>query len=198
MNSNSWILDPGFSSTIMETGSVHRLQILLLAIYLAGALLLWPSLPARIPMHFDMNGHVTDWADTTIFTWFGLPFLAVATTLLLYGSGRLAARTPSLWNLPEKKRFLALTPEERAPIEQSMYRLLAWTAVAVTFTFIGVHTEIYRTALGGTPGRWWESILLILLPVILLLVYAVRSTRSVGEQIRQASEYRREESEVRL
>ena len=172
----------------MEARSVYKLQILLLILYFAAAAALWPTLPERVPIHFDFAGRATNWARTSVLSWFGLPLLAIAMTLFLYGMGRVSVRTPGLWNIPDKDRFLALPPAARAPIEAYLHRLFAWSAVLVTVTFIGIHVGMYETAVGRSVGQSWQSHLLTLAPTGVLLLLSLRITQQVGEQIRQASE----------
>lgn len=177
----------------MDARSVYRLQLLLLAVYFAAAALLWPTLPDRVPIHFNFAGQPTTWARTSVLSWFGLPLVAAATTLFLYGMGHLSTRTPSLWSIPEKERFLALDHAARAPIMAYLNRFVAWTAVLVSFTFIGIHIGVYQTATGRSSGLPWWSHLLILAPTGVLLVLALRVTHNAGEQIKQASKHQQRE-----
>lgn len=177
----------------MEVRSVYQLQLLLLVLYFAAAALLWPTLPERVPIHFDFAGRPTTWARTSMLSWFGLPLLAAAMTLFLYGMGRVSDRAPELWNVPEKKRFLALSPAARAPIVAYLSRFMAWSAVMVSLTFIGIHVGVYQTAMGRSTGLSWQSHLFGLAPIGVLLLLALRIAHNAGEQIRQASE--REERE---
>ena len=141
----------------MSARSVHRLHLLLLVIYVATAALVWPSLPDRIPIHFDFAGDPTTWARTSVPFWFGLPVLALAMDLFIRGLGNLALRVPELWNIPDKERFLALPAKARAPVEESLRVMLAWAAVLVTPAFVGIHLGMYLTATGRTRGLPWYS-----------------------------------------
>jgi hypothetical protein len=176
----------------VEARSIYRLQLLLLALYFAVAAMLWSTLPERVPIHFDFAGHPT-WARTSVLSWFGPPLLAAAMTLFLYGLGQASTRTPELWNIPEKKRFLALSPAARAPIVAYLRRAMAWSAVLVTFTFISIHVGVYQTATGRTDGLPWQSHLLNLAPMGILLLVVLWIARNAGEQIRQASDHPRGE-----
>lgn len=171
----------------MAVRSIFRIQLLLVAAYFAVAAIVWPTLPERIPIHFDFIGNPTSWVPTSVLSWFGLPLLAAAITLFFYGSHRLALRTPELWNVPEKERFLALSKAERTSIQANLHRLLPWSAVLVTFTFIAVHLSIYETAIGRSSGQTWIAILLIFAPIAILIVLVVRISREAAKQIRKAS-----------
>jgi multisubunit Na+/H+ antiporter MnhC subunit len=177
----------------VEARSVYQLQLLLLALYFAAAALLWPTLPGRVPIHFDFAGRPTTWARTSMLSWFGLPLITAAMTLFLYGMGRASNSAPELWNIPEKKRFLALSPATRAPIVAYLSRAMAWSAVMVSFTFIGIHVGVYQTAMGRSTGLAWQSHLLSLAPMGVLLLVVSWIARNAGEQIRQASEREKRE-----
>ena len=177
----------------MEARSIYRLQLLVLALYFAAAAALWSTLPERVPIHFDFTGQPTTWARTSILSWFGLPLLAAAMTFLLYGIASASTHAPELWNIPERERFLALSPAARAPIIAYLHRLMAWAALLVTFTFITIHVGVYQTATGRSDGLRWESLLLMLAPVGILLLVALSIARNAGEQIRQASDHQKRE-----
>lgn len=170
----------------MAARSIYRLQLLLLALHFAVAALVWPTLPERVPIHFNLAGRPTAWVHTSVWSWFGLPLLAAATTLFVYGMSRLSARAPELWNVPNKQRFLSLSPAARAPIVRYLDRFMAWTAVLVSVTFAGVHLGVHQAATGRGSGLPWLSHLLIWGPIGVLLLLAVRMTRNAGEQVRQA------------
>ena len=176
-----------FHSRPMSARSVHRLHLLLLAIYAATAALVWPSLPDRIPIHFDLAGDAMTWARPSLPFWFGLPALALAMDLFVRGLGSLALRVPELWNIPEKKRFLALSAQARAPVEESLRAMLAWAAVLATLLFVGIHLGMYATATGRTRGWPWYSDGLIFGSILLMFAVVGWFARKSGKQIREAA-----------
>ena len=180
----------------MEARSIYRLQLLVLALYFAAAATLWSELPQRVPIHFDFAGQPTAWARTSVLSWFGLPLLAAATTLFLYGIGQASIRTPDLWNVPEKERFLALSATERAPIVAYLRRVMAWASVLVTLTFISMHVGIYQTATGRSESLPGQSIVFIFPPIAVLLLVALSIARNAGRQIRQVSDQQGKDAAV--
>jgi len=44
---------------------------------------LWPGLPERVPMHFDLAGRPDGWVEKSVLVWFGLPTLATAVGAVL-------------------------------------------------------------------------------------------------------------------
>lgn len=172
----------------MEERSVYRLQLVLLALYFAAAAALWPGLPQRIPLRVDLVGRPTAWTPTSLLSWFGLPLLAGAMTLLVYAMGRHSARSPGLWNIPEKDRFLALPPAERAPIDAYLRRVLAWCAILMTVSFIGAHVGLYEAAAGTGSGRSWLWSLLCFAPIGGILLLCVKSAHGAAEMVRRTHE----------
>ena len=92
-----------------------------LAVYWLACSVYVRRLPDRYPIHFNMRGEPDGWASGT-FEWFLLPLIATFTVLLILTIGRLARSSPQLWNVPEKKRFLALTPEQQSAFHVSEVR----------------------------------------------------------------------------
>lgn len=174
---------------MLEARFIYRLQLLLLAAYFAAAATLWSTLPQRVPVHFDFAGQPTAWARTSPWAWFGLPLLAAAITLFLYGIARASTHAPELWNIREKERFLALSPAARAPIIAYLHRLMAWAAVLVTLTFIAIHVGIHETATGSSDGLPGYLVPLILAPMGILLLVAIAIARNAGDQVRRAADH---------
>ena len=173
----------------MHARSVYRLELALLALYFAATATMWPVLPERVPIHFDFAGEPTTWARTSVLSWFGLPLLAAATTLFIYGLGRASTHEPDIWNIPEKERFLALSPAARAPIVAYLHRALAWSALLTTIMFIGILIAVYQTATGRNAGLKWQSNLLIWAPLGILIPVALTIARNAGRQIQHASNH---------
>lgn len=168
----------------MSTSSIRRLQLVLLALFFAGAAIAWPHLPPRIAIHFGFSGRPDRRVSTTWIAWFGLPLLAAAMTLFLLGIDKLLQQSPQMWNVPDKERFLRMSPAEREPIESAVHRLVAWCAVLITCSFIGAELEVYRSArVTAVPG--WAVQLLVWTPVILVLVLAFRMNAFIRDQIRR-------------
>ena len=174
----------GANELTMSTSSIRRLQLVLLALFFAGAAIAWPHLPPRIAIHFGFSGRPDRWVSTTWIAWFGLPLLAAAMTLVLLGIDKLLQRSPEMWNVPNRERFLQMSPAEREPIESAVHRLVAWCAVLITCSFIGAELEVYRSArLTAVPG--WAVQLLVWTPAILVLVLVLRMNRFIRKQIRR-------------
>jgi hypothetical protein len=170
----------------MSASSIHRLQLVLLGLFFAGAAIAWPHLPPRIALHFGFSGRPDRWVSTTWMAWFGLPLLAAAMTLFLLGIDKLLQRSPQMWNVPDKERFLRMSPAEREPIESAVHRLVAWCAVLITCSFIGAELEVYRSARASAlPG--WTAQLLVWAPAVLVLVLAFRMNAFIRKQIRRGS-----------
>lgn len=167
---------------------MHLANALLVAALAAAAAVGRSRLPARIPVHFDPGGQPTRWAETTALAWYGLPLTAAATALLLWGVGRMARRNPSLWNVPEKERFVRLPPDARAPFQAELERMLGAVGVLVTLTFAAVQLGMYLTATGRPAGFGPALQAAIWTPMVAVVVLAVAATRRLGPRIRAAAD----------
>ena len=164
---------------------LFRINAALVALHAAIAILVLPSVPERIPLHFGLSGQPDRWADGDPVTWLLLPMVSAFTAFVIWGSTRLALRQPHLWNVPDRDRFLRMTPQERAPVIDSLLRFLGWTALAVTALFAVLHVGVYRVAVGnatGLDGVDW----VILALVIGILAAALVLNRRIRRRIRKA------------
>jgi uncharacterized membrane protein len=150
---------------------MRRFSTALLVGYWALCFVLYPRLPGRIAIHFDARGQADGWTDRPWLAWFGMPLLATATALLIIGCAKLARQNPHLWNIPEKKRFLALTPEQREPILVELDKMLDLVTVYTVAVFLIVQVEIYTSAIATAR-----------------LFYAVRVNRRVAASLRSMNQ----------
>lgn len=132
---------------------------------------LWPGLPERVPIHFDLAGNPDRWAAKSWWSWFALPALGTA---LGAGLGLFVpwwmvrlARANSPWlNVPWRERFRALPTEARVRAVQGpapwfaalaicVQVLLGWIAYGSARVASGVWTAL-------PPGPSFVGLLLVL------------------------------------
>ena len=172
----------------MDHRRVIRVNLLLLALLLGVSIAVWPTLPERIPMHFDLWGNPDRYVRRSWLSWLGMPLVAAFLFVFIHGLGRLTTRRPELWNVPEKDRFLRLTPEARAPIVETMRRYLAWLTLVLT-AFMGlVQGCIYLVAIGWSKRLPGIFIIAVLLTVGGVLVTAFKLQSRIRNQILAADD----------
>lgn len=177
----------GVRDTTLRARSINRLHLLVLFGYFGVSALFWARLPAQLPTHFDWNGEVTTWSPTTWLSWFGLPLISAGTALLIHGCMRLSKRAPYLWNVPEKQRFLRLSPEQRAPIIARLEVIGAFSGLMTTFLFVGIHVGVLQVAAGRATSLPWYSQVVGGIAILLIFLVAIREARWAGGEIRRIS-----------
>jgi uncharacterized membrane protein len=170
----------------MNTGTCRLLNLLLLGTFYAGSAMVYPTLPERIPMHFDLSGRPDRWEARSFLSWFALPLIATAVAGFLELASRSSERHPQLWNVPDKRRFLALDPAARAPIIAHLRDFMAMVGMMSTALMMLVQLSIYRFATGhgsGLPVFVFAGTGIFLL---VLLSAALRMNARVRTMIRDA------------
>jgi uncharacterized membrane protein len=170
----------------MNAGFYRLLNLLLLGAFFAGSAMVYPTLPERIPMHFGLSGRPDRWEARSFLSWFALPLIAAAVAGFLELASRYSVRHPQLWNVPDKRRFLELDPEARAPIIAHLQDFMAMVGMMSTALMMLVQFSIYRFATGhgsGLPVYLFAGTGLFLL---VLLSAALRMNARVGTMIRDA------------
>jgi uncharacterized membrane protein len=156
-----------------------------LAAYWAGAILWGRKLPDRYPIHFNFRGEPDRWISGSA-EWFLLPAIATATVLLLVGVEKLSRRAPQLWNIPEKKRFLALTSEQREPIVNELSGIMNVVGLYVVLLFVVCQVMIYQSALSGRLQLSYVLHVVLWGGLIWLIVYSIRMNKRVKRLILDA------------
>lgn len=153
---------------------VHGLNAVLLVALVGGSLLAWPGLPGEIPIHFGSSGEPDRWADTTLLSWFGLPVLAAALSLVLYLTALIVPTRPEWINMPDKKRFLALPEGARGPVYRRVQTILHLAVTDLLLVFGLLQLAVYREALGSLGSGYIVAVLVVAVgSAPLIAVYAI-------------------------
>ena len=92
---SDWVIQSQAAALIAEKGDTRKLfsplwYLSYVAVTVAVAvysLILYPTLPARLPMNFDFSGAVTNWADTSYWTLMQMPLVMLLLTLMFAAIG---------------------------------------------------------------------------------------------------------------
>lgn len=173
---------------------MHWIQGALILGLLVGSWAVFDELPDRIPVHFGLDGVPDAWADRTPARWLTLPFVAMGTSLLLYGSAWMVGRFPSAMNVPEAARYRALSAGSKTIVVAQVQDILLWIGLLVNAVFLVLQAGSYQVAVGSTDRLpWWSggwAILVVVLvgstAAVVVLVTRLSST------IRRLSDFEQE------
>jgi uncharacterized membrane protein len=94
----------------------HSLSVILLIIIAGMVLFYWKDLPDKIPIHFNFEGTPDGWAGKeNLLILFAVALGVNGLFYLITLSTSWLSKHPSLLNIPNKERFLAL-PEEKQQV----------------------------------------------------------------------------------
>jgi hypothetical protein len=165
--------------TVDERLSALRLPLAATLLAASGLVTLWgyaivvfPHLPALLPVHFNGRGEPDRWVATTAGSWFSLPGVGTGVMALMLGAAwfsRWAAiRRPQLVNIPFKDRFLAAPPHRRAWIVEPIVTALAVDAIGLAGMFLFLLHGTERVANGA-----WSTLspagALLFVPLLILV-----------------------------
>lgn len=159
---------------------------------------LYPKLPMRIPIKYDLAGNPVRFVEANGGEWFALPAIATLITLILLAVGPLASwlarENPEFINVPYKESFKQRSKEERCEIIAPIGRALVQLAIVVNalFAWILYGTErIGNDAWTHLPSwpLWTFFVLLavILIPAIVTTTRAARPDPADSTESKSAS-----------
>lgn len=168
--------------------TIHAVNLLLALALVGFATWAWGQLPDRVPSHLDVTGRPTGWGERSVWTWYLLTAIGLATAGLIYALASWSARRPDLLNLPGKERLLALPPERRDPVLGRIRQLVQGLAAPVLLVFVVVQAAIYRAALGHDVSGLVVTVLVLALalPPVLIAVGLPLVLREIERQARAA------------
>ena len=162
------------------------LNLLLLALFFLVSAAVYPSLPARIPLHFALDGRPDWWVARSWLAWFALPLLGVGCVLLVEGAGWASQRQPQLWNVPEQRRFLELTPEARAPLVARLRGFLTRIQAALLLLLMVLQAAIYQVASGRLSRLPAYVLGAVAAAIAVMVVGSLRWNAVIAREIRAA------------
>lgn len=144
----------------------------------------WHSLPARVPVHFDLAGRPDRWAGKgweVALLFFVLPWAAAALFFAGAALTRWSFRHPRWINIPNKQAFLALPPERQAEYRDRVVEFLFALGIAVDTTLLTAVLAVVKVA-SGPGGRlpWWGVWPCLGATLVLAVVYTVRLVRGAA------------------
>lgn len=168
-----------------------------LAVVWGLAIAWWPSLPARIPIHFDGSGRPDRWGPSS--QWFLLPTIATLVIGLVGGIGAalplLVRNHPGLVNTPRKRQWLALDAEARLRAMLPIRWLLAWVGLFASGLFVWTLAGTRWVAMDPDPanptrtiGGAWVVLCFTGAILVAALLASVAVFRRIGEETRRAEE----------
>ena len=169
------------------TRTLTLVNVLIAATLVAGSVLAWPELPARIPTHFDLSGRADAWADRSPSKWFMLPAMALLVVGVMQLSQSLALKHPSLLSIPDKDEFLALPEEGKRAVLVHVRAMLALTMTLMLVVFGLIQLAIWRQAHGHATTTLLAIVLVlaVVMTPLLLGVFLPRIRGAIEEQQRR-------------
>lgn len=159
----------------------HVLNLVLLAVFFGYSLLVYEGLPGRLPVHYDIRGVPDRWEEKAWLAWLTLPLLSLGVTAFFYLLSPLvlwfAPRYPRWVNVPAKKVFLALPPEDQAIVARAVAAILFWFCVPMNALFLYLQwggVRVAREEWDHLP-LWGMGIFLVALTG--MLVFFILGTR---------------------
>lgn len=162
----------------------------LAAALVAGAVWAWPLLPERIPLHFGADGLPDRWGERSLWGWFVLPAIGVATAALLDGVGRWALRHPEKQtiNLPSSDDLMRLPVERRIPVLRRAAVFLLGIGVWMMGGFVLFQVGSFVAAQGGASQPWTVAgLVLCLLGSPVALIWGLTAIQNEITRQRNAS-----------
>ncbi|BAS26390.1 DUF1648 domain-containing protein [Limnochorda pilosa] len=134
--------------------SLDTIALAVIVVQIGWLLFLWPGLPDRVPIHFDLAGQPDAWGSKGNL-WF-LP----AVQVFLYGLIALTLRFPHFWNFP-----VPVTPENRERLH-GLARVMLRCLRAEVAVLLGLGTrQGVQVARGAASGLGWS------MPVFLAVIF---------------------------
>lgn len=159
---------------LQQRSIVMFVNAVLCALWILRARSVFPSLPARIPVHFGPEG--VTWASPTLENWLALPHLAVSIILVMFVAGQFAASHPRVVNgLPEEWRG-ELPAEERAVLSRYIKAMSAQFSLILCIALFSVYLNVEfvaRTAREAPDSAYTlpnANVLAMFIPMVILAI----------------------------
>ena len=167
------------------TRPIHLLNLIALLVLFGFAASVFDDLPRRVPIHFNFSGSPDRWVELSWLNWLLLPLTALGLALFNYACTLLIPylrKRPDLINVPNKEKFLRMTPVQREPLFQAFGDLFYWMTLPMTLFFLALQRESYLVATGDakTISVWAPMIILFTVVLGLIIYFVAKVNRIIG------------------
>lgn len=166
----------------------RRLVIINLLVVVASfafALFTRDQYPDRYPAHYNFAGEVTRYASSDSSEWLAMPFVALGLFVIMAGVVWLIWKVPpSLMNVPEKDKFVALSDEQRAPILVAIARVIWVYTLLQTCACLALQDLMLQSARGGS--KLVAILALVVIGTIAIIEFTLGTLR-IRRMIRAAT-----------
>lgn len=169
----------------MRWPSVDRVighAVLFVSAALIGRTIRWyPLLPEQIPIHFGGDGRPDRWVSAHWVVWLLLPLMALALSITIMYLAKwvpkLAEGSPASVNVPDKNRFVQLSPPARMQVLLPTATYLRWVGLLLILLFTYIVEGTARVAVGQMDKLPLWPVLLFLAGVLGALPLMIRATK---------------------
>ncbi len=165
----------------------YRLNMIVFAVFMILSVIILNIMPERYPIHFDLAGNPTRWAEGNavellILIFFGAFSFVSVTVMQRYLIGD---PNSGYLNIPNKKKFLELPEEQKVRILRRLNRMLGYVNTFVLLTFISILLMMWSAA--AYPGSAFEQIcqLFFYFSIILVLAFPLVDMIFISRYISQ-------------
>ena len=125
---------------------VFLFTIAIVVVWVALAIAAYDHLPDTIATHFGASGAADGFSKRSIFSWFGLTAIGVATTAMVLGIAQFTHAKPSMYNIPGKEKLLALPKDVQAPLLEQLAMWMTLLALSMVILFAAMQYDTWRVA----------------------------------------------------
>jgi len=165
---------------------IRVIALLCVAVLVQRALHWYPLLPDPFPIHFNGAGEADGWATKSPLAWALIPAVGMLLALGLWALARytriVAVRSPGLFNMPDKTRFLALNEQGRKAAVAPMASYLHTVSLLVMVLFLYIVEGIGRVATGMSATHLAWPVLVFVGGALGGLPFLLRATRKAIDQ----------------
>ena len=164
------------------------ISVVILGTFFLYSYQVYPQLPAKIPVHFDLYGRPDRWSERTMLGWMTLPIIATIMAIFFQGLGMLipviGRHSPGWINVPQRDKFLSLPPEKQFLVLSKTTELLHVFTIEMLVVLLWVQWSTAQVALGVWKTIKYQLPMLIVF-VVLLVVSIVYYTIKIRQTIIQ-------------
>lgn len=167
----------------------HAIPVLIAnAAVWALALVMWDSLPERIPLHFDFHGVPDRWGPPSVANWLGMPILSSIMSIAMGGAAMLTAalarHMPGIVNVPDKALWLTLPPDARIRSIASVRTLLSWVGLSLNGLFGAMLVQTSAVAKGTMATMpWWPVVGFVAVTLVMVVISTMRTRQRIRMEI---------------
>ncbi len=152
---------------------IYSLNLLIIIALFVFSIIVYPDLPSKIPSHINFKGEADSFANKTLLFWMLIPILSLILLLIIRWISNLMDKKPGWINLPNKQKYLELSENMRANVNQYLKTFILILIFMMNVILFEVQLMLYQASMSVEKQADTLNTYLLMFFAVIFIIYII-------------------------